>query len=63
MVKRFLKSVFAISFVILLVLMSSLIASAEVPFNSYTYWTDVGEENKAVYNRPMYTAEANFNAL
>ena len=31
---------------------------ADVPYNSYTYWSDVGEEDKAVGNRQMYGAEA-----
>ena len=61
--KRFLKSVFAMCLVILLIAASSLIASAEVPYDSYTYWSDVGEENKAVYNRPMYSAEVSIDAL
>ncbi len=56
MIKRLLKNVFAIGFVILLVAVSTFTAAAEVPFESYTYWSSVGEENKAVYNRPMYTA-------
>ena len=63
MLKRFLKSVFAMCLVILLIAASSLIASAEVPYDSYTYWSDVGDENKAVYNRPMYSAEVSIDAL
>ena len=63
MMKRFLKSVFAMCLVILLIAASSLIASAEVPYDSYTYWSDVGDENKAVYNRPMYSAEVSIDAL
>lgn len=31
---------------------------ADVPYNSYTYWSDVGKEDKAVGNRQMYGAEA-----
>lgn len=61
--KRFLKSVFAMCLVILLIAASTLIASAEVPYDSYTYWSDVGDENKAVYNRPMYSAEVSIDAL
>ena len=63
MIKRFLRSIFAIGLVVLLVVASSVVASAEVPYDSYTYWSDVGSENKAVYNRPMYSAEKNFDAL
>ncbi len=63
MIKRFLKSIFTIGLVLLLVVASSVVASAEVPYDSYTYWSDVGSENKAVYNRPMYSAEKSFDAL
>lgn len=57
MTKRFLKNIFRIAIISLLVIISSVSALAEVPYESYTYWSDVGEENKAVYNRPMYSAE------
>ena len=63
MIKRFLKSIFAIGLVVLLVVASSVVTSAEVPYDSYTYWSDVGSENKAVYNRPMYSAETSIDAL
>ncbi len=63
MIKRFLRSIFAIGLVLLLVVASSVVASAEVPYDSYTYWSDVGSENKAVYNRPMYSAEMSIDAL
>ena len=30
-------------------------SSQYVPYESYTYWSDIsGSERKAVYNRPMY---------
>lgn len=29
----------------------------QVPYESYTYWTDISDERKAVYSRPMYDAE------
>lgn len=32
----------------------SIGASATVPYESYTHWSDVGEERKDVYNRPIY---------
>lgn len=45
---------------LILVLLASglncLTAFAENPYDSYTYWTDVGSENKAVHNRSMYNA-------
>lgn len=33
-------------------------ASAAVPIDSYTYWSDVGSERKSVYNKPMFEVEA-----
>lgn len=47
------------AFFILLCLGAPLLAvsAAEIPYESYTYWSDVSEENKAVYNRPMYETE------
>lgn len=62
MIKRFIKHIFTISLVLLIVSVCSVSAFAEVPYESYTYWSNVGEENKAVYNRPMYTAEYNIDA-
>lgn len=35
----------------------SITAKADIPYNSYTYWTDISEEDKAVINRQMYAAE------
>ncbi len=32
-------------------------AATQVPFESYTYWEDIGSERKAVYSRPMYQTE------
>ena len=48
---------------LLLATLFSVSAFAEVPYESYTYWSDVGEENKAVYNRPMYSAEYSIDAF
>lgn len=42
----------AVLFALLTVL--SLEASAAVPYESYTHWSDVGAERKDVYNRAMY---------
>lgn len=38
-------------------------ASNQIPFESYTYWEDIGEERKAVYSRPMYTTDFVIDAL
>ncbi len=61
MVKSSVKKVLVIAISVLLALTFSVSAYAEVPYESYTYWSNVGEENKAVYNRPMYTAEYNID--
>ena len=50
--KRKLIKIAAVLFALLTVL--SVEASAAVPYESYTHWSDVGEERKDVYNRPMY---------
>ncbi len=57
MAKKTIKNIFTLFFVALFVILSAFTASAEVPYDSYTYWSDVAELDKAVYNRPMYTAE------
>jgi DNA-binding beta-propeller fold protein YncE len=57
MSKKTIKNIFTIFFVILIVAISSFTASAEVPYESYTYWSEVGEQDKSVYNRPMYSAD------
>ena len=35
----------------------------QIPFESYTYWNDIGEERKAVYSRPMYETDVLLDAL
>ncbi len=55
--KRLSKNIFIIVFVLLLAVIPTLSVNAEVPYESYTYWSEVGEQDKAVYNRPMYSAE------
>ena len=62
MIKGLLKHISRLVLILLLVSVCTISAAAEVPFESYTYWSEVGEENKAVYNRPMYTAEYNIDA-
>lgn len=44
--------------VIVMITELSTAVFADVPYNSYTYWSDVGEEDKAVGNRQMYSAKA-----
>ncbi len=38
-------------------------AATQVPFESYTYWEDIGTERKSVYSRPMYKTEKVIDAL
>ena len=57
MVKCLSKKILIVALSLLLAAIFSVSAFAEVPYESYTYWSDVGDENKAVYNRPMYSAE------
>lgn len=57
MAKKTIKNIFTLFFAALFVILSVFTVSAEVPYDSYTYWSDVSELDKAVYNRPMYTAE------
>jgi len=52
-----LKKVLALLFIAIILFTSvgfSLVCSAEIPYESYTYWTDVGTNDKDVYNRAMY---------
>ena len=57
MFKRLLKNIFTCVIVILIALMPMITVSAAEAYDSYTYWSDVGDEDKAVYNRPMYSAD------
>lgn len=43
--------------IVLTMLCFSVMAYADVPYDSYTYWLDVGETDKAVGNRQMYSAD------
>jgi len=56
------KRIFIIVITLLLILIPTVTVSAEVPYESYTYWSNVGEQDKAVYNRPMYSADFNIDA-
>lgn len=59
--KHIFKRLSAFFIVLAVVLTVSITASAEVPYTSYTYWSDVSTERKEVFNRPMYTTEAVFD--
>lgn len=63
MTKRFIKNIFTIVVALLLITVPSITVGAEVPYESYTYWSEVGEQDKAVYNRPMYTADFSIDSL
>lgn len=60
--KRSLLKITAAIFCILFAAGTAVIVSAEIPYDSYTYWSDINDENKASYNRAMYTAESLLNA-
>ena len=60
--KKVFKKFLVLGLALLVLIASSVTAFAEVPYESYTYWTDVGEQDKAVYNRPMYTPELSIDA-
>lgn len=51
---RFTYRISAIILAICLIFGAAVSVSAEVPYESYTYWSDIGTEDKSVYNRPMY---------
>ncbi len=63
MSKRLFKNILAVVIVLLLLATPVVTMAAEVPFESYTYWSNVGAQDKAVYNRPMYSAEYNIDAF
>ncbi len=42
---------------IVILLTAAFTASAAIPNDSYTYWTDVGSASKSVYNKAMYEIE------
>ncbi len=56
------KRIFTIVITLLLILIPTVTVNAEVPYESYTYWSNVGEQDKAVYNRPMYSANFDIDA-
>ena len=54
------KSLFKITAAILGILFvagTAVMVSAEIPYDSYTYWSDINDNSKSSYNRAMYTAE------
>ncbi len=54
--KRLFYKLLAVVLTFIIITSGVLSVSAAVPYDSYTYWTDVGTDNKAVYNRQMYDA-------
>lgn len=60
--KRTFLKVFVTALILCLVAGTAVTASAEIPFESYTKWTDVGSERKEVYNRPMYEPQRTVDA-
>ena len=59
--KRILKTITA-SLIAAVTLVSVISASAEIPCASYTYWDNIGDERKEVYNRAMYSCDTVLNA-
>lgn len=60
MTKKFYKIAAVILIVIYAVSGVSVFAKSsdeQMPYQSYTYWTDIGTERKSVYNRAMYRTE------
>ena len=45
MLKRIFKNIFTIVMVSLIALIPVVTVNAEVPYESYTYWSDVGEQD------------------
>ena len=60
MAKRIIRSCFI--FILLFCIVSGFAVSAAVPYDSYTYWSEISEDRKAVYNRAMYEAEKGISA-
>lgn len=58
---KFVKTV-VIMLVLLLLFQVTFSVSAEVPYESYTYWSDVSTERKDVYNRSMYDIYSTYSA-
>ena len=56
MLNKLLKNIFAAFIIFIIAVIPSFTVSAEIPYESYTYWSEVGSQDKAVYNRPMYGA-------
>ncbi len=53
--KRKFNRLFAV--ILALFMLVGITASAAAPTQSYTYWYEVSNSNKAVYNKPMYAAD------
>ena len=55
--KKALCRLFAVILAILLVASAVTAVSAAAPTDSYTYWTNVGTQRKAVYGKAMYDVD------
>lgn len=56
-VKKALYRLFAVILAVCLVAGAVTAVSAATPTDSYTYWTNVGSQRKAVYSKPMYDVD------
>lgn len=52
--KKALTRLFAVILAVFMMAGAVVSVSAASPVDSYTYWTNVGSQRKAVYNKPMY---------
>ena len=52
--KRLFSKILVVALVICMLFAVQVPASAQAPYNSYTYWSDVREQDIEVLNRPMY---------
>lgn len=56
--KKALRRLFAVILAIFTVAGAAVSVSAAAPADSYTYWTNVGSQRKAVYSKSMYDVES-----
>ena len=60
--KRRIITVLTLAAVLLALISGTLTAAAEIPYTSYTYWSNSGERRTEVYNRAMFSVETVLNA-
>lgn len=60
--KRTLLKLFIFFVISGILIINGLAAAAEIPYTSYTYWSDIGSDKKEVYNRPMFLTETVLDA-